>query len=257
MTKLPPSSLRPPAELFGTPATKPTPKQPSKPALAKATPAKTTPGKVSSDIVTPGKVSPDTRSAIPLPQGKTQTHLPLISPTNQAIAAAKPKGQQLAPGVWFDSSGKTADGGVIRTISIDPRQAELVPIFNSSGPISARQLEKQPGLLAAINASFFGQGGIIGDIKADKKILSDDDRPYLDKITDQRHFLASTADGKVKTGRGGLSENQGFRHFIGGFPALYERSQLSALDQDIRSGVLAKRASYGGPQAMASNAPRA
>ncbi|MEZ0371318.1 MAG: phosphodiester glycosidase family protein, partial [Candidatus Sericytochromatia bacterium] len=33
---------------------------------------------------------------------------------------------------------------------------------------------------------------------------------------------------------------------IGGFPALYTRDQLRTLDQDIRSGVFAKRASYGG-----------
>lgn len=198
----------------------------------------------------PQAIAPDAHQLQALPGGKTKTHVSLVDPPEVKAG----KGRQLAPGVWYDSSGRTAEGGIVRVLSLDPAKAELVPIFDpSKKALPATALSKDQKLLAAINASFFG-AGIIGDIKADTKASSDDHVPALDKITDQRHFIAVTPEGKVVTGKGGLSEQAGasYRHFIGGFPALYTRDQLKRLDQDIGSGEFAKRASYGGADQSSS-----
>ena len=62
----------------------------------------------------------------------------------------------LAPGVAYDDSRRSPDDSVIRVVSVDPRQAELVPLFNTDKrPFDPARLEADGSLLAAINASFF------------------------------------------------------------------------------------------------------
>ncbi|MEZ0367798.1 MAG: phosphodiester glycosidase family protein, partial [Candidatus Sericytochromatia bacterium] len=233
----PPSSqgLRPPAELFGKrrlpPLSELLPVNQGLPAVPAAKPALEP---VNLTAIKPA----DQNHVSPLSQGKTSPQVQILD---------KGHGKPLATGVWYDASRRSADGGVVRVLTVDPHKAELVPIFKDHAPVSGHEIEADKQLLGAINASFFGKG-IIGDIKSDKKVSTDDHLPALDKITDQRHFIASGADGRISTGRGGMSENAaaGYRNFIGGFPALYTRDQLRNLDQDIRSGAFAKRASYGG-----------
>lgn len=218
--------LLPPAALFGEP------EKPAQPALSfpKTSPAQSP--------ARPALNTQDSSQLKPLPEGKSPATVSLIS---------KPSGKELAAGVWYDTSKRTAEGGVVRVLTLDPAQAELVPVFEPKGSISAKQLAQKPGLIAAINASFFGKF-IIGDIKANQQIIRDDSMPYIDKISDQRYFIGVTQEGQIKTGKGGLSENAGinFKHFVGGFPALYTREQLKNLEQDIRSGTFDQRASYGG-----------
>ena len=57
--------------------------------------------------------------------------------------------------------------------------------------------------------------------------------------------------GEIRTGTGGWQENAaaGYKHFIGGFPALYTRSQHDALEADITSGAFARRSQYSGSHA--------
>ncbi len=221
--------LRPPSELFASPASlKPLPelKRPQAAATVQAqTQLPTDQAQLKSQAT--GKASP-------------RVTLPEIDPPK------KPAGKELAPGVFYDKSRRTADGGIVRVLNFDPRRAELVPVFKHKGPNSARELEQDKSLIGAINASFFGKF-IIGDIKAGSQTQTDDHMPYIDKISDNRHFVAVSPEGAVKTGKGGISENAGsFKNFIGGFPALYTREQLKTLDQDIRSGAFNQRTDYGG-----------
>lgn len=186
--------------------------------------------------------------------GLTQTSGP-AGKSLPALALDGPvAGTAIAAGVWFDASRRSRDGGVITTLTFDPAQAELMPIFNDRhAPVSTQQLLAVPGLIGAINASFFANG-IIGDIQAGAQRSVDDGQPALDKITDKRHFIAVAADGSVHTGLGGLSENAQahYKHFIGGFPALYTPDQLPRLEADIRSGAFARRADYGGASQASS-----
>ncbi|MGV3526391.1 MAG: phosphodiester glycosidase family protein [Candidatus Sericytochromatia bacterium] len=180
-----------------------------------------------------------------------------VAPSVPLVASGgrPPEGKPVAAGLWFSDARRTADGGVVRLLTLDPTQVELVPVFNGKGPVSPQSLKRDPGLLAAVNASFFAAGQfLIGDAKAGMQTLADDDKANVDKITDQRHFIATDLKGKVVTGRGGLAENstRPLKHFLGGFPALYTRDQLNTLDQDIRSGTFAKRADYGGASQAAS-----
>lgn len=190
-------------------------------------------------------------TAVTQPKQPDKQQIPQTGPSGKAKPVPlfeQPAGKPLADGVWFDQSRRTRDGGVVSVLTLDPAKAELVPVFNPNHTaVSARQIEADKSLLGAINASFFG-AGIIGDIKAGAKVSTDDGQPALDKVTDQRHFIAVAADGSVHTGRGGLSENAaaGYKSFIGGFPALYTRAELKNLDQDIHSGAFARRANYGG-----------
>lgn len=217
--------LRPPSELFASPAPlKPLPELKTQQAPL-SVPDKTDQTQFKSSAV--GKASP-------------KVALPDVEPPK------KPAGKELTPGVFYDKSRRTADGGIVRVLSLDPRRAELVPVFKNKGSISAREIEQDKSLIGAINASFFGKF-IIGDIKAGAQTQTDDHMPYIDKISDNRHFIAVSPEGDVKTGKGGISENTGsFKNFIGGFPALYTREQLKTLDKDIRSGVFNQRTDYGG-----------
>lgn len=196
----------------------------------------------------------------PAPQDQNRVQAPAgrpVAPTVSLLSPAvrAPEGKQVAAGLWFSDARRTADGGVVRLLTLDPNKVELVPVFNGKGPVSPQALKRDTGLLAAVNASFFAPGQfLIGDAKAGMQTLADDDKANVDKITDQRHFIATDLNGKVVTGRGGLSENSArqLKHFLGGFPALYTREQLKNLDQDIRSGNFAKRADYGGASQAAS-----
>lgn len=230
---IPPQSggLRPPSELFATPAAlKPLPELVPKPA-APTKPAQTTQKPAADNNLIQRSASGKAAPSVALPQ---------------TSAPKRPAGKELAPGVYYDTSRRTPDGGVVRILSLDPRKAELVPVFKSKGPVSAREIEQDKSLIGAVNASFFGKF-IIGDIKAGGHSLTDDKMPYIDKLTDQRHFVAVTSEGGVTTGKGGITENPGsFKNFIGGFPALYSREQLKTLDRDIRSGTFNERTNYGG-----------
>lgn len=193
------------------------------------------PASAPTSVVNAPKDHSDTQA---LPKGSSAQTLSLMHP---------PSGQQIAPGVWYDTSRKTPEGGKVRLLTLDPAQAELVPIVKSKpGPINASSLAQDKKLIAAINASFFGTM-LIGDLQSGSQIVTDDTNSALDKITDQRYFIAVGPDGKIHTGKGGLKEQtQAFKHFIGGFPALYTREQFKHLDQDIQNGNFDKRASYGG-----------
>ncbi|MGE3728580.1 MAG: phosphodiester glycosidase family protein, partial [Candidatus Sericytochromatia bacterium] len=182
----------------------------------------------------------------------TPTPVPLALST-QAKQPVKPTtGREIAPGIRLDSSRKSKDGAPIRVLTIDPARTQILPIVApQGGPLDANQLpqNKQGGkpLLAAINASFFTPQSVIGDVQTPQFKLTDDAHPALDKVTDQRYFLAVDKAGMVKTGQGGLSENPGnYQAFLGGFPALFTADQQGHLEADIRSGAFAKRATYGG-----------
>lgn len=219
--------LKPPAELFGNRRLPP---------LAELLPAK----------------APATApvSSKPGPVDKVQIKHPARPAAAPSVPLLdKPAGKEIAAGLWYDTSRRSADGGVLRLITLDPGKVELVPIFHAnSSPVAAREILSDKTLLGAINASFFGKM-IIGDIKNDSREVRDDKYPYIDKLSDQRHFIAVKKDGGISTGRGGLNENGDFKHFIGGFPALYTRSQLTSLDKDIASGAFEKRSAYGGAMA--------
>lgn len=237
---VPSSGLMPPDQLFHPVAPKPSPE------LLKRPPAQASPAPSSPTFATPRD-----HNRVQAPAGRpVAPRVPLVN-----TAGPTPEGKQVAAGLWFSDARRTADGGVVRLLTLDPEQVELVPVFNGKTAVSPQALKRDPSILAAINASFFAPNQfLIGDAKAGMQTVPDDDKANVDKITDQRHFIATDLSGKVVTGRGGLSENstRQLKHFLGGFPALYTRDQLKSLDQDIRSGSFAKRADYGGASQGAS-----
>jgi len=166
-----------------------------------------------------------------------------------SLAQVSLHGSQIADGLWFDKDRRTRDGGVVRVLTVDPAKLDIRPVFHANSRyISPREIRREPSILAAINASFFGARSLIGDIKAGDKVFVDDNNAWLDNITDQRYFLGSNPEGRLLTGKGGLVENPSpqFQSFIGGFPALYTRGQAQHLEADIHNGKFAERANYGG-----------
>lgn len=246
MNEIPFSRLKPPSELFRTPVG-PATGAASLPVLTSASQPASQPAK------SPALPVGDHTQLTPLNAARsTPTPVPLALST-QANKAVKPAtGREIAPGIWLDSSRKSKDGAPIRVLTIDPARTQILPIVApQGGPLDANKLphNKQGGkpLLAAINASFFTPQLVIGDVQTPQFKLTDDAHPALDKVTDQRYFLAMDKAGGLKTGKGGLSENPGnYQAFLGGFPALFTAEQQSHLEADIRSGAFAKRATYGG-----------
>lgn len=242
--------LKSPSELFKTPVKTPVPPQPlpSGATLGPDPKASLQQGSLN----TPPPRSLRLRSAS-LPPPDSHQSLPL----NTARQTPKPVslvglGREIAPGVRLDTSRKSKDGAPIRVITVDPAHTQILPIVaQNGGPLSGDKLpnNKQGGkpLLAAINSSFFTPTSVIGDLQTPQVKLTDDHQPAMDKITDQRYFLAVDTTGQLKTGKGGLSENPGnYQAFMGGFPSLFTSAQVANLDADIRSGAFAKRATYGG-----------
>lgn len=178
--------------------------------------------------------------------------LPAARKTPAPVTLSAIEGREVAPGVWLRTDLKTREGAPVRVLTIDPTQNRLVPIVGRKGEaLKAEVLTRDPQLLAAINASFFTSTGLIGDLKSGPLQLTDDNQPALDKITDQRYFLAVDKNGRLRTGRGGLKENnpEQFQSFVGGFLALFTAEQVERLEADIKSGAFAQRASYGGAHA--------
>ncbi|MBT9545806.1 MAG: phosphodiester glycosidase family protein [Candidatus Sericytochromatia bacterium] len=260
MNEIPFSRLKPPSELFQLPA-RPAGGAVSLP-LANP-PAKPQP--LSTPVSAPLPASDQTQLS-PLKAARL-TPAPVTlndSPpavsgsvaTTKSAKSAPPvqasAGREIAPGIRLDSSRKSKDGAPIRVLTIDPARTQILPIVAPhGGPLDGDKLpqNKQGGkpLLAAINASFFTPQSVIGDVQALQLKLTDDAQPAMDKVTDQRYFLAVDKAGSLKTGKGGLSENPGaYQTFLGGFPALFTSEQMATLEADIRSGAFAKRASYGG-----------
>lgn len=233
------NGLKQPEELFAPPAKPVSPAQhPQLQAPAQLFPKPSLPQPPAPSAPAPSSTR-DQAAVKPLPQGQGLPHVSLDSP----------EGQEILPGLWFSKDQRTANGGVVRVLTMDPAKIEMVPVFHDKpGPISSRELQADSRLLAAVNASFFGNA-LVGDVLADgKRLFRDDWNPSLDKITDQRYFVGVSKSGKLLTGKGGLEENKqhAFQHFMGGFPALFTREQVGSLEADIRSGALRKRADYGG-----------
>ncbi len=174
---------------------------------------------------------------------------PAAAPVPQATVTPTLRPDEIAEGVSYSDHLRTRDGGVVRVLTVDPRRAEIVPVFRPKpGPMSSREVTEREDIVGAINASFFGKG-LVGDVLADAKHLFRDNwDARLDSITDQRYFMGVTKDGKTITGKGGIDENNQpqFKHFIGGFPALFTADNVHRLEQDIRSGSFADRADYSG-----------
>lgn len=241
MTDLSKYPLKPPSELFKPPVS-----GPSSEPKRRTVPQSTTPAATDKKVFAP-PAQPDSSQLSPL---KAARQTPAPVPLNGATQASS--GREIAPGITLDSTRKSKDGAPIRVLTIDPARTQILPIVSpNGGPLNADKLpqNKQGGkpLLAAINASFFTQNSVIGDVQALQLKLTDDAQPAMDKVTDQRYFLAVDKTGSLKTGKGGLSENPGaYQAFLGGFPALFTSEQMATLEADIRSGAFAKRASYGG-----------
>lgn len=179
----------------------------------------------------------------PLPSGNGSIQ------QSQTIPATDPAvGRAIAQGVWYATPTRTADGGQVRVLTIDTRQARLGAVFSDGvGGISAQSVANQPGLVAAVNGCFFASG-VIGDMQGMSRTYRDEsaataDAASLDRTSDRRYYLATTTGGEVLTGRGGLSElhRADIDAFQGGMGVLYTRAQLPNLDQDIRSGAFADR----------------
>lgn len=189
--------------------------------------------------------------ASPPPQDNLSQSLP---PAKQAapppVALIESAGKGIAPGVHYEVTGHTKDGAPIHVVTLDPTQVKIAPIFDKqSRTIAPQQISGDSKLLAAINASFFSNTTLIGDLKGQGGLFLDDNNKALDQVTDQRYFFGLTPEGKVYTGKGGFKEaggNARFQSFLGGMPALYTTSQKANLEQDIRSGAFAQRATYGG-----------
>lgn len=161
-----------------------------------------------------------------------------------------PEYQSLASGIWFSRHLRTADKAPVYVLKVDPRLAELVPIFDEQAhDLGLKDFQQEPGLIAAINSSFFNPKAIQGDLKYHQRIWRDDALPELDSRSDRWSYLAVTKDGLVETGRGGLSEtgheNQ-FESFTGGYPQLFSRTQAITLEADVRSGAFLKRMPFHG-----------
>lgn len=186
------------------------------------------------------------------PQDKSQLQpMPAARQTPAPVALHSPEGREIAAGVWLRTDLKTREGAPVRVLTIDPARNRIVPLAGRQGEaLKPEILTRDSQLLAAINASFFSPTGLIGDLKHGAQQLTDDAQPALDTITDQRYFLAVDKQGRLRSGRGGLKENnpEEFQSFIGGFPALFTAAQVKQLEADIRSGAFARRASYGGAQ---------
>ncbi|MEZ0373893.1 MAG: phosphodiester glycosidase family protein [Candidatus Sericytochromatia bacterium] len=219
MTGLVPASLRPPAELFRLP-----------------------PGPLFRSPAVPAD-GLSLRSGQPT---RSQTNVPLF---DQVDTGADPAYQALAKGVWYSDSLRTRENALVHVLKVDPRRADLVPVFDQRAKSLEPAALANQGLLAAINANFFTGSAIIGDLKDGGRIWRDDALPAVDRRSDHWYHVGITQDGQVETGNGGLSETgheTRFRSFMGGFPQLFSRSQFARLDADIASGAFARRMPYHG-----------
>lgn len=244
MTEIPFSRLKPPSELFRPTSTapaaaagpSPVPGAPVLPTLPPHSDSAQGPAKADQRLLTPLPAARQTPAPVPL-------GAPLSPPRSNKA------GKEIAPGVLLDTSRRSKDGAVIRVVTIDPAKTRIVPLVEKQGAsLDPERLPRDRGLIAAINASFFSATRVIGDVQVNQLKITDDAQPALDKVTDQRYFLAVDKNGQLTTGKGGLSEqkNTDFQAFLGGFPALFTASQASQLEKDIRSGAFAQRAQYGG-----------
>lgn len=185
-------------------------------------------------------------------------------PKTLAPAGPQPTGKSLAPGVWYGVSGRTRDGAPVRVVTVDPRQARLGAVFDDGvASVSAASVRRQPGLVAAINGTFFG-AGVVGDLRGSGRTYLDENAAIgnraraADQASDQRYYVAVTRSGEVLTGKGGLPEtgrSAEIDAFQGGMGLLFTRAQADSLEADIRSGAFAAR-NFFGPAAQRETAAR-
>ncbi|MEB3197648.1 MAG: phosphodiester glycosidase family protein [Candidatus Sericytochromatia bacterium] len=157
---------------------------------------------------------------------------------------------ELAQGLSLDRTRRTADGGRVTVLTVDPKRMQVEAGFiDGVRAISPNQVRKAPGLLAALNGTFFGFGaqeGTYGDLLGQQAAYRDEElSPNYDAISDKRWFLARATDGSVSFGRGGLREQQATRGdmtgFIGGMGRLYGPDELATLPRDVASGAFWSR----------------
>ncbi|MEB3223217.1 MAG: phosphodiester glycosidase family protein [Candidatus Sericytochromatia bacterium] len=156
----------------------------------------------------------------------------------------------LAPGVTLDRTRRTANGAVVTVLEAAPGATRLEAAFvDGVKPLSATQARGLPGLLAAVNATFFGFGetaGTYGDLAGAGRAYRDEALgSAYDSISDRRWHLAIGPDGLPRFGRAGLSEFEARAlapsGFVGGLGRLYGETEVDSLPRDVASGAFLGR----------------
>ncbi|MEB3330834.1 MAG: phosphodiester glycosidase family protein [Candidatus Sericytochromatia bacterium] len=156
----------------------------------------------------------------------------------------------LAPGVTLDRTRRTANGAVVTVVAIAAGAARLEASFdNGVRTLSPDQVRRVPGLLAAVNAAFFGFGatnGTYGDLAGLGRTYRDETLgSAYDGISDRRWHLAVGTDGQPRFRRGGLSELEAQQPappgFVGGLGRLYGEAEVATLSRDVANGAFLRR----------------
>lgn len=162
----------------------------------------------------------------------------------------------IARGIWYSDRLRSREQAPIRLLRVDPQLADLIPVFRDDGAgLSLADLQAQPGLVAAINANFFNETAILGDLQDGPRRRLDDTDTAFDARSDFWTHLAIGLDGRLEIARGGLPENARaarLRSFIGGFPQLFSPAQGPTLEADIASGALPRRLPFHGANLTSS-----
>ena len=162
---------------------------------------------------------------------------------------------EVTPGLWLEDSRRTSDGSLARALIVDPRQVRVeAGFYDGKTGIPASAIRQIPGMLAAVNATFFGMGqgeATYGDLVGLGKAALDEDnsnRGY-DQISDRRWSLASLQNGTIQFVKGGLSESglarEDVKGFVGGMGRLFGPDEASRLEQDVESGAFRSRLDRG------------
>jgi exopolysaccharide biosynthesis protein len=162
---------------------------------------------------------------------------------------------EVVPGLWLDDTRRTADGSLARVLLIDPRQVKVeAGFYDGKTGIPPSAIRQIPGMLAAINATFFGMGqgeATYGDLVGLGKAALDEDNPNrgYDQISDRRWSLASLEDGSLRFVKGGLVESglprQDVKGFIGGLGRLFGPDEAARLERDVETGAFRARLDRG------------
>lgn len=171
-------------------------------------------------------------------------------PLNEAEVVAQTAYRQLAPGIWYSDRLRSSEKEPIHVLKVDPRQAELVPIFDQQArDLHLADLQQHPRLVAAINSNFFNPTAILGDLKDGDKVWRDDDVPAFDPRSDFWTHLGVLRDGSLELMRGGLRESgdeSRYASFVGGLPQLFSPEQGLHIEADIASGAIPRRLPFHG-----------
>lgn len=170
---------------------------------------------------------------------------------NAAEVQARAAYRQLAPGIWYSDRLRSSEKAPIHILKVDPRQAELVPIFaEQAQDLHLADLQRHPRLVAAINSNFFNPTAILGDLKDGDKVWRDDDVPAFDPRSDFWTHLGVLRDGSLELLRGGLRESgddeSRYAAFVGGLPQLFSPDQSLHIEADIASGAIPRRLPFHG-----------